>query len=535
MYKTFVNSFKVSFAENANSFIYFLKRVPIIGKRVSDNLYKETNAKITIGIISEIWGFIKSILKKFLYLGVMLILPAELITQGKELLFPYFLHMFFFLNLIFGSFINTVIFNNADKMAYDMIVLMRAEARRYYISAILYKNITNFIYFILPMIISGFIVGFTPLQAFTLLIILTAFRFIGEAVNLFLYNKTRVDITKKSAFIIIFALIVLGLSYVLPILGFSLSLKPVFFNIYIVLIIIVLGSAALIYLWSYKGYNVIAKELLTRENIFDIQKFQTDMTFADVKLNEDKVSKEELTSKLYENKHGYDYLNALFFNRHRKMLVNPIKYRVIVIAVIFLGTSAALLFIPQARAEVGSVILKSTPLLVFIMYLINTGERICKAMFYNCDSSLLRYTYYREPKTILLNFTIRLKKAVLLNIIPAVALCMAIAGILIIAGFGSKLLSMIPLFLCILCLACFFSIHNMFMYYVIQPYTAQLTIKSPLYKTINFIVYMVSYGCLRVKTSSSIFTLGVLIVTIIYIAVALLLTYRVAPRTFKLR
>jgi hypothetical protein len=73
------------------------------------------------------------------------------------------------------------------------------------------------------------------------------------------------------------------------------------------------------------------------------------------------------------------------------------------------------------------------------------------------------------------------------------------------------------------------------MYYVIQPYTAELTMKSPLYIIINFIIYAISYICLQIKTSSYYFTLGVLGVTIIYMAAALVITYRVAPRTFRLK
>ena len=150
-------------------------------------------------------------------------------------------------------------------------------------------------------------------------------------------------------------------------------------------------------------------------------------------------------------------------------------------------------------------------------------------------SSLLRYSYYREGNVILSNFTSRLKMIVLLNIIPAIALSLAIAFVVVASGYSSKLISLIPLFLCILCLSCFFSIHHLFMYYVLQPYTAELTVKGPLFKFITVVVYLVSYACLQIKTSSFYFALGVLVITIIYMVVALIVTYRVAPRTFRLK
>lgn len=535
MIRTFISSFNVSYAESANTFIHFLKRVPLIGKKVPDSLYKETKAKIVIGIISQILGVIWSILKKGLYLALMIVLPAYFMSKGTGLFFTKFLHMFFFLNIIYGPIMNSVVFDYVNRSAFNMITLMRADAREYYISAMIYKYITNFIYFIFPMIIAGRIVGFSPIKALTMLVLLTSVRFMGECFNIFIYIKMGKVLSKQNTFTLVFIVIILLLAYVLPFLDLYINLEPILFNGFVVLGVLILGAASLLYLWNYKSYTVIAKELLTKENLFDINAFESDMTFGDVKLKEDKISKEELSSKLYQGKIGYEYLNAIFFKRHRKMLINPIKMRVIIIAVGFLATSAFVIFMPDIKEGVFSAVLKSTPLLLFSMYMLSTGEKICKAMFYNCDLSLLRYGYYREPKTILLNFTIRLKFTVLLNIIPALALCVSIAGVLIVAGFGAKLISAVPLFLCILCLACFFSIHNLFMYYAIQPYTAQLTIKSPLYKLINFIVYIVSYACLQIKTSSNIFTVVVIAVTIIYMAVALILTYKVAPKTFKLK
>ncbi len=216
-------------------------------------------------------------------------------------------------------------------------------------------------------------------------------------------------------------------------------------------------------------------------------------------------------------------------------MVNPIKQRVAFIGIIFLIAMYFVLFMPDKRGDILTGIKKSIPVLVFIMYCMSTGERICKAMFYNCDSSLLRYAYYREASVILSNFTSRLKRVVILNIMPAIALCVSISCIILASGYSLQLISMIPLFLCIICLSCFFSIHHLFMYYVLQPYTAELTVKSPLFKFINMVVYFACYGCLQVQTSSYYFTAGVIIITVVYMVVALILTYKVAPKTFKLK
>lgn len=259
------------------------------------------------------------------------------------------------------------------------------------------------------------------------------------------------------------------------------------------------------------------------------------MVFEFVKLDETIMNKEDLTTGIYDKKQGYEYLNSLFFLRLRRIIISPIKARIAIIGVVFLIGIFSVLFFPSIREVLVLRIEKSNPALVFIMYTLSTGDTICKAMFYNCDSSLLKYSYYREDKVILANFTSRLKTTIVLNLLPAIVLSLAIAFLIIASGFSSRLINLVPLFLCILSLSCFFSIHHLFMYYVLQPYTAALTVEGTLFKFINVVVYLVSYSCLQIKTSSYNFTLWVLVITIIYMAVALILIYKVAPRTFRLR
>ena len=41
MIDTLINGYKVSLAEGTNHFIHFLKRVPLLGKHVSEDLYRK--------------------------------------------------------------------------------------------------------------------------------------------------------------------------------------------------------------------------------------------------------------------------------------------------------------------------------------------------------------------------------------------------------------------------------------------------------------------------------------------------------------
>jgi hypothetical protein len=110
MKRTLINSFKVSFAEGANTFIYFLGRIPLIGKKIPVSLYGYTEAKIALGVIYELFRIIGSVFKKAVYLGLMILLPSYLIAGVKLRPLPFFLHIFFFLSIVMGPLIHSTVF-----------------------------------------------------------------------------------------------------------------------------------------------------------------------------------------------------------------------------------------------------------------------------------------------------------------------------------------------------------------------------------------------------------------------------------------
>lgn len=218
MFRAFVNSFKVSFTQNANITIYFLKRLPLVGKKIPEKLYKQTKAKIILGIISGLWGLLGEFFKKFLYFGVMIVLPSYLITNMTGPILPGFLHIFFILSFILGPLTAGTIFEINDMSAFYMITLMGADARKYYVGEILYRRLKDFIYFIFPITIIGLIIGFSPQKAIVLIAELAAFRFMGDWLHLFTYEKTGIMLAEEIFFIIPLILVGFAAAYALPLL-----------------------------------------------------------------------------------------------------------------------------------------------------------------------------------------------------------------------------------------------------------------------------------------------------------------------------
>ena len=269
--------------------------------------------------------------------------------------------------------------------------------------------------------------------------------------------------------------------------------------------------------------------------MLDFSKAMGEARFNGVRMKEDDFTAEILESKKFENMKGYDYLNAIFFARHKKLLQKPIKIRLYIIGAAFVILSVIGIVSPGLDKELDKGILGVLPAFVFIMYFASIGDQVCKAMFYNCDISLLRYGFYRDKAVILKNFKVRLLKLTGLNLVIGGAMSIAFLSFLAVAGVNFTLLDLIYFVASILCLSVFFSVHHLFLYYVFQPYTTELGMKNPFFKIINVVVYLICYGCLQIRNAPGFFTLALIGATAVYIILGLTLVYKLAPGRFRVK
>lgn len=90
--------------------------------------------------------------------------------------------------------------------------------------------------------------------------------------------------------------------------------------------------------------------------------------------------------------------------------------------------------------------------------------------------------------------------------------------------------------LAILAMSVFFSVHYLVLYYLLQPYTAGLENTSFGYRLITGLTYFVCYMIsTNVHGATVAFGIGMIVFAAVYVAAALLLAYRLAPKTFRLR
>ena len=541
MINTIIQGRMLVFVQQVNVLLYYVRKLPLVGEKIPYRLYGETDIKKAIGAIPVVFSVIGAFVGTFLYFLLMIKLPANWI-QGfweKEGIFvdqkAVMVYLFLIFSFLPGSFLVSNLTEGAKK-DYVLLHVMRIPAAQHYRSKMVLKGVKDTICFLVPLLWFGF-------GAESALFVVSLFftRYIGHAGILQHYRhsekKGKKVFWKSLGKTFLMFGIILALGY-----GVAAAVPRLFFDRYVMAEVVVFLSFTLVGMfcfskvWKYGGYTIFAKKMVSLKDFLEQDDAVKEARAADVQIQDKDISKEELRTRKYEEKEGYDYLNAIFFERHKRIVSRAVKSRIIIILAVGLIGAVALLFVgEQMKQKTFEAMTQMMPVMVFVMYLESTGGRICKAMFFNCDISLLKYGYYREADAILKNFKIRLRKLLMLDAVPAAIICGMILLWTLLCGEILAVWKVIPLMAGSLLLSAFFCLFHLFMYYITQPYTEEKTVKSPIFSVVNALVYFGCYLCLQIQTGSWLFTLGVLAVTIIFIPLSYFCVFRFAPKTFKIR
>lgn len=199
------------------------------------------------------------------------------------------------------------------------------------------------------------------------------------------------------------------------------------------------------------------------------------------------------------NKKGFAYFHDIFVKRHKKILTEAVKKQAVVILLIAIIVSIIVFMNKDFAGRVNGMLLTYLPYFVFIMYMLNRGTTMTQAMFMNCDHSMLTYRIYRTPKVILGLFKERLKTLIVVNLLPTLIIAIALPVLLFITGGTDNVLNYFILFISIIAMSIFFSVHYLVMYYLLQPYNASTEMKSSTYKVVQGITYFVCWYMIQIQ------------------------------------
>ncbi len=523
MNRTMRISFSLKNTYRVNSILYSLKQIPLLKKLLPQALYQVWGFKILANIVAGIWEVLSLFLGKFLYFITMV--GGVGILYKKAAQDDVFLHILLFLTII-GAFMNTYIFNPTRDKYYAMI-LMRMDAREYtlvhYGYAILFKIVIGF----LPFAIYFGRVRKVPLWICLLIPFFVAgLKMAVAAYTLWDYEKRGVATNEnklgKLAWVVTGLL--LAAAYGLPAVGVVLPMKA---TAALFILGILAGIASARKIVTFRYYPEMYKQILT-QNLNQMDEIKK----VSIQQSQKMISADKgITS----NRKGFEYLNELFVKRHQKILWKASKRQTAICLFLLLGILLALYLAPEAKQETNRLLLTYLPYFVFIMYAINRGTGFTRALFMNCDHSLLTYSFYKQPGMVLKLFQIRLREIIKVNLLPALVIGAGLAILLYVSGGTDNPLNYAVLFISIICLSIFFSVHYLTIYYLLQPYNAGTEIKSGTYQIVLWVTYLICFFMMQLRMSTLVFGLVCIGFCLLYSAVACILVYRFSPKTFRLR
>ena len=521
MINTIRMSLKIDSYYAANSLIYFIRKLPILHDLLTDDIYKSKVLKNIIRIIAYLLSIGKMIFYRLLYFYIIYVI-CHTICKGNEGI--GFVHIFFVFALL-GMFINNKLLSVSPRKYYS-IVLFNMDADLYMKSSLWFDIFRS-----LLLNIIGFMfikIFFVDLSVFTIVLLCSISmltRISGEGWNLNYYNKHGYLFNDKTIYYFIVCGLFLVVSF-LPYLDFYL-LEGFILITFIVLLFIAILS--ILYLCKDHNYKLIYKRLNTKTRIMNVEENYAYSRQAMVEVkNKDKI----ISNKKIKNKKGYDLFNTIFFERHREILMRSC-FRFSIVILGFYVFMLFCLFQGNLNDNINSFLLSNLGFFVIIMYFINRGAIITQAMFFNCDHAMLSYNFYREPSVVVGLFKKRLLMLIKINLIPAIIISIGNVLLLYFSG-GSTIPTYIGMFLYIIFLSIFFSVHYMVMYYLLQPYNKDFKIKKLSYTIVSLLTYFVAYMFTSFKYSSLLFSIYTIIFTIIYVIIGTLLVYKYSPRTFKI-
>lgn len=558
MIDTFSTIMRLRIAVKTNSVINALRNTPIIKHIIPQRLYQSEALKGILTGYSWFREFISIFTWKILYYMIILGMAGIMADHSGEagngvwVKLQYFLDIAndgvvgggFGISAVFVHFlivfplIGMVLNNNvfdADEDTYYAIFLLKLNAKKYMLAQYIFAAVK---YVAGTLFVAGVIGGLLARLPFYMVVCYVIYaesiKWIYTGCEL-KYRAKHVGEEKANTTMMgVRAIITVGMLVfaLISILIFGIVLPS---TLLVILAVLSLPLAVLAgcYLFTYKDYRRIYKTIVRPEIIIENRNTLKNTNLEAAKQG---LELEDQSLGWSGRKDGYAYFNELFMRRHRKLLMKP---AIIFSVIIFVAVIIALLMelmLPESRGEINALLLHSMPIFLFVMYAINRGKNLTEAMFANCDSAMLHYRFYRLPKALLGLFAERLKYIIIINLIPAGVLACGLEVLFIVSGGSANGWDYVVIFVSILVMSIFFSTHNVVLYYLFQPYTADSSVRNPVYSIVHYLTYMVCYmSMMELKAPTTVFCTGIIAFSVLYVVIALLVVYHVAPKTFRLR
>jgi len=561
MIKLILLLLQVRFTLMSNRLIHFFKLT---------SLYRESAFKIVIIVLGALFVINTKTLFHLMYIAIVVffgglaglvtyhggpvsVFSAETVLSGLTMrgTVEYSLFAWFIMSII-GAPLSSTLISGINHSNDDMMInYLRANPKTYAKSRILADHVSSVI-LTFPFLALAFAVLTDSVFAWFIatvsaMLLYVAAGLFGEVINLKMYkhlNRHFGDIVTSLYFCI-----PIYIAFIfMPIFITAPNWAANFSNPVIIVLSVLVIAGSLVYINRYPLYLQFLKDKIHRLQVYTDKQTQKMKNAGAVGMSVSKWSQGIDTDALKVDKHthkkGFDYLNAIFFDRHSKFFAKKMIFRclglfapLIVVAVFAVYRIVfSIEFIFFESVEYLSGFFSFTSIILFVIYFASMGRIVTASVFSNCDIQMLHYPYYRRAKTILTSFKSRITVILRYNLVVSIVLYVSVIGsVAILAGHMTLAYALWFLF-AVFFTSAFFSFNDLFLYYVIQPYDSEGKDKSIPSKIINFVIYIIAYAsAFNFQFALVPYTIGIAVATVLYIGVGTVLLVKLAPRRFKLR
>ncbi|NQO49219.1 hypothetical protein HO963_09720 [Streptococcus suis] len=527
---------KYNLYRTVNGFFYYLRKLPLVGKSIPESIFKSYSFKSGLFLILHVL----SIPSRFLVKGLWLVLNFYFasfwmnILASEELTFwnilPGTWLLGFSLWLVFVGYAYRFGKGFEPFIAKPEREFMRnfgLSQSSFLNSQLFVEPIITSLSYLPALLIFSSLSGNWLYLPLGLLAIPTGV-VTGQALNRWFFNRQILSRRNSWQSWVIFGT---GLVAIASLIFFRNHLSPIF------LLPVLVCQVLLIWL-SYRYlkqqtnhldylYYCMDQSLQMDKKLFEMTK-GNDYTRQGLQMQK-KLSTEK--GKDLSHLSGMTYLNALLFDRYKKVLYKKVRNWVLSLVVILVALEAFRYYLEPFELT-DAVLLRCLPFSFMIMYIASSGKVVAQMVFVNCDISMLHYPFYREAKTIIAGFNYRFWQTCKLNLIFASSL---FAVILVLGRFAFSLETLLLTALLLLSLTALFSFHDLFIYYILQPFTKDMDVSNPFYKFLSGALYWVAYLNIKLELGSHTYILLVSLAMIAYVSIGYWILLKKAPQTFRLK
>lgn len=508
-----------------NSFIHFLMKLPIIGKLIPEKIYSKYTLKKTCSVLGVIYDLVvKAITQNVLLLALVCFIPKVFISperMGKNVYAFLFVMIFVVYSFVAGS---TLFKGSAEDQMFIHYFMVNPS---HYYKFKAYKSLVLGSLVMIP----GLIYLFRSFAMVLGLILLRcAMVLVTNVFYLVMFKKVHkiphVRIRKWSGIVIMVS------AFLCAALNFIPKKLPSNSTMYIIscicTLIIILSF---VYIGLYDKYNDMAIKYAEKGLVKFAITSGTSFNEGDNVLLDGGSEKNEEFFKANKSKSATEYVDYAFRQRYKKAIREPIISDGIMYGIIIalIGVAVRTGWIAFNADDLMSY----SPIVVSITLMMSLADGYIKRYFRNVDLIYMRQ-HMLTPEFVKTTMIQRYVKALLMDVWIVVAIAVDLVCFVLASGIKvgvSDILWLVAISASVLVIH---DTYEWFIYYMIQPYSAELTVKSPVFTVLGYVDSLLMLLFLFIRTNIVAHFGIVLAITLAVIAVYLI-SSKWAYKTFKLR